>query len=392
VIAELSIDLDAVRANAARLRALVRPANLGAVVKADAYGHGLLPVARALSRIADGFCVYRVDEGLALREDGVEAPILVLGPVESRDLVAALGARLGLPLWDDGSFRRDVGRAARAAGTRFPIHAKIDTGVTRLGLDPVRAPGVLASYLGDDALEVRGAYTHLAAAEELESAYTLGQLERFREALEPVAERLRERGARLHAAASAAAMLYPALRLDLVRAGIALYGIWPSAQTRAAVNGALELEPALTWTTSLVVVRDVDAGRSVGYGCTFHTQRASRIGVLPIGYAEGLPRALSNRGEALVCGKRVPFVGRVCMNMAFIDVSDVPGAHPGSRVTLLGRDGDERIDPNDLAERADSIGYEIVARLPANVPRRYVEAARVGPLGDHVGPLAAGPS
>jgi alanine racemase len=187
-------------------------------------------------------------------------------------------------------------------------------------------------------------------------------------------------------------MLYPALRLDLVRAGIALYGIWPSPQTRAAVNGAVELEPALTWTTTLVVVRDVEAGRSVGYGCTFHTQRASRIGVLPVGYAEGVPRALSNRGEALVCGKRVPFVGRVCMNMAFVDLSDVPDAHPGSRVTLLGRDGDERIDPNDLAERADSIGYEIVARLPANIPRRYVEAEHVGFLGEHVGPLGAGPS
>ena len=375
VIAELTVDLDAVRANAARLRVLIRPANLGAVVKADAYGHGLVPVARALETVADGFCVYRVDEGLALREAGIRAPILILGPVEAGELAPALEARLGLPLWDDGAFRRNLVRTARLAGTRFPVHAKIDTGVTRLGLDATRAGAVLASYLADDALEVRGAYTHLAAAEELESGYTLAQFERFRAALEPVEALLRERGARLHAAASAAAMLFPALRLDLVRAGIALYGIWPSDETRDAVAGALDLEPALTWTTSLVVVRAVEAGRAVGYGCTFHTERASRIGVLPIGYAEGLPRALSNRGEALVCGRRVPLVGRVCMNMAFVDVTDVPEAHPGARVTLIGRDGGESIAANDLAARAGTIGYEIVARLPRDIPRRYVEAA-----------------
>jgi alanine racemase len=375
VLAELTIDLDAVRTNAARLRALIRPANLGAVVKANGYGHGLRAVARALAGIADGFCVYRVDEGLALRDEGVTEPILVLGPVESAELAPALAARLGVPLWDDGAFRRDVERTARAAGARFPVHAKIDTGVTRLGLDANGAGAVLASYLADEALEVRGAYTHLAAAEELESDFTLAQLERFRAALEPVEATLRARGARLHAAASAAAILYPALRLDLVRAGIALYGIWPSAATRSAAGDAIALEPALTWTTPLVVVREVEAGRAVGYGCTFHTERASRIGVVPIGYAEGLPRALSNRGEALVGGRRVPFVGRVCMNMAFIDVTGVPEARAGTTVTLLGRDGNERIDPEQLADRAGTIGYEIVARLPADMPRRYLEAA-----------------
>jgi alanine racemase len=375
VIAELIVDLGAIRTNAERLRAMVRPANLGAVVKADAYGHGLVAVAHALEGVADGFCVYRVDEALTLREAGIGGPILVLGPVDPVDLPAALHGRIGIPLWDDGTFRADVARTAQAAGWRFPVHAKIDTGVTRLGLDVLRAPAVLASYLADDALEVRGAYTHIAAAEELESAYTLGQVERFRAALAPVEADLSARGARRHAAASAAAMLFPALRFDLVRAGIALYGIWPSAETRAAVDGAIDLEPALTWTTRLVVVREVEAGRSVGYGCTFTTERPSRIGVLPIGYAEGLPRALSNAGEVLVCGKRVPIVGRVCMNMAFVDVTGVPDARPGTRVTLLGGDGDERIDPNDMAAWAGTIGYEIVARLPANVPRRYVESA-----------------
>jgi alanine racemase len=161
----------------------------------------------------------------------------------------------------------------------------------------------------------------------------------------------------------------------MIRAGIATYGIWPSPETRAAVGQPDLLEPALAWTTKLVVVRDVPTGQAVGYGCTFVTERPSRIGVLPIGYAEGVPRGVSNSGTALVTGRRVPFVGRICMNMSFVDVTDVPQARPGSRVTLVGRDGDAWAYANDFAAAAGTIGYELVARLPAEVPRRYVEAS-----------------
>ena len=370
MIAQLRIDLGALRRNAARLRRLVAPARYAAVLKADDYGHGLAPVGRALAPVVDAFCVYRVDEALVLREAGVSNPVLVLGPVEPGELEAAHRARASLALWSEGSFRRDVARTARACGARFSVHAKIDTGVTRLGLDRDRAPAALAAYLADPDLALDGAFTHLAAAEELESTFTLAQLERFEAALAPLGPILSQRAVVRHAAASAAAMLFPKSRLDMVRAGIAGYGIWPSEETRCAAP-ALELEPVLTWTTRLVVVRSVEAGRAVGYGCTFRTARASRIGVLPVGYAEGLPRALSNSGHALVGGRRVPIVGRVCMNMAFVDVTDVPGALPGTAVTLLGRDGDERIDPNDMAAAAGTIGYEIVARLPASIPRVY---------------------
>jgi alanine racemase len=171
-------------------------------------------------------------------------------------------------------------------------------------------------------------------------------------------------------------MLFPSSRLDAIRAGIATYGIWPSHETRHAVADALALTPALSWHTDLVVVRDVEAGRSVGYGCTFTTTRPSRIGIIPIGYAEGIPRAFSSAGTALVGGKRVKFVGRVCMNMAFLDVTDVPDARPGSCVTLIGSDGAERLDANEAAEAAGSIGYELLARLPAEIPRRYEDGSR----------------
>jgi alanine racemase len=374
--AELAIDLDAVRANVARLAALAAPARYAAVVKANAYGHGLAPVARALARSVAAFCVYRADEAVALRDAGIATPILVLGPLASDELEAAIGADAAIALWSEGAFLRDVEKHAKRNGRAVPVHAKIDTGVTRLGLDASAAPAALAAYLGNPVLEFAGVFTHLAAAEELESAYTLAQLDRFSRALEPHATALAERGVVRHAAASAAAMLFPKLRLDMVRAGIATYGIWPSSETRHAAAHTLELEPALTWTTDLVVVRDVEAGRSVGYGCTFHTSRPSRIGVLPIGYAEGLPRALSGNGTALVGGRRVPFVGRICMNMSFVDVTDVPNVRTGARVTLVGSDGAERIGANDLADAAGTIGYEILARLPAEMPRVYLDEAR----------------
>jgi len=373
---ELAIDLAAIRTNVARLAALAAPARYAAVVKANAYGHGLAPVAVALADSVAAFCVYRADEAVALRDAGITTPILVLGPLASGELEAAVDADAAIALWSEGSFLRDVERHATRTGHAVRVHAKIDTGVTRLGLDASAAPAALASYLTNPALDLAGVFTHLAAAEELESAYTLAQLERFTRAIEPLAPALVARGVVRHAAASAAAMLFPKLRLDMIRAGIATYGIWPSSETRHAVAHTLELEPALSWSTDLVVVRDVEAGRSVGYGCTYRTSRPSRIGVLPIGYAEGLPRALSGNGTALVGGRRVPFVGRICMNMSFLDVTDVPNVRTGARVTLVGRDGDERIGANDLGDAAGTIGYEILARLPAEMPRVYRDETR----------------
>ena len=371
MIAELRVDTGALRRNAARFAALVAPARLGAVVKANGYGHGLVPVARALEDVAARLMVYSGDEALALRAAGNSAELLVLGPVEPASLAALHQANVAITLWDEGAFARDIARVGAALGRPYDVHAKVDTGVTRLGLEPARTATALEAYGRDPALRLRGVYTHLAAAEELESQFTLQQLATFEAALAPIDAELRTRGVLRHAAATAAAILFPKLRLDFVRIGIGLYGIWPSPETEAAANGMLELEPALSWTSELVVIREVEAGRSIGYGCTFRTARPSRIGVVPIGYAEGVPRALSNRGAMLVNGRRAPIVGRVCMNMTFLDVTDVPQAQPGSRVTLVGRDGTTSISANEFGEWADTIGYEIVARLPEAIPRRY---------------------
>jgi alanine racemase len=367
VLAEATIDLGAIRANVAALQKLVLPARVAGVIKSNAYGHGLVEVGKAIAPLVDRLCVYELSEALVLREAGIESRIHVLGPIAPGDLAIAHAANVEITLWDDAGYAAEVARVARECGAAFAIHAKIDTGVTRLGMRATDAPLLLERYRAQANFRIAGVFSHLAAAEELDSTYTEEQLLRFLNAtasFDPSVER--------HIAASAAAMLWPQTRLGAIRAGIALYGIWPSPQTEAIMlERGLRLRPALTWRTEIVAVHDVPAQTFVGYGCTFRTERASRIGVLPIGYAEGLARGASNSSWALVNGKRVPVVGRVCMNMAFVDLTDALPADSGVVVTLIGNDGDERIDANEAAAWAGSIGYELVARLPAHVPRKY---------------------
>ncbi len=367
MIAEVAVDLDAIGRNARTLARLVAPARLTAVVKANAYGHGLVPSARALAPHVARLCVYALEEAVVLRDAGVEAPIHVLGPVHPGELDVAHAADVALTLWDDGLYARQVASIARRRRRPFTVHAKIDTGVVRLGLTPAEAPAALARYATTPEFTLAGAFTHIAAAEELDSTFTHDQLARFLEATRDVGPDVER-----HAAATAAAMLWPDTRLDAIRAGIGVYGIWPSLETETLMRAqGVVLEPALAWRTQIVAEHSIEAGDSVGYGRTWYAARPSRIATLPIGYAEGLPRAAGNAAHALVRGRRVPLVGRVCMNMAFVDVTEVPSAGVGDTVTLIGSDGGETISAEELARAAETIGYEIVARLPAHVPRRY---------------------
>jgi alanine racemase len=375
VIARLEIDLRAVRRNAQILKELVRPARLMAIVKANAYGHGLAAVARSLRGVADRFGVYGVEEAVELRAAGIVEPVLITGPVAPGDLEQAHQAGAAITLWDRGMYPSEAAAIAGRRSARFPVHVKINTGVARLGLDPPEAPDALLEYLSTPELALEGIFSHLAAAEELDSSFTeqqLGALEGVLAAARSDIESLRPAPLR-HIAASAAAMLWPQTRLDMVRIGIALYGLWPSPQTRALMNGrGVDLVPALRWMTTLVAVRRIEAGSSVGYGRTFTAPAAMTIGVLPVGYAEGIPRAVSNRGAVLVGGVRCAIVGRVCMDMMMVDVSKVRDPYPGMAATLIGTDGGDTITADDWAEWAETISYEIVARLPAAVPRNFI--------------------
>ena len=374
MIGRIRVCLDAIAHNARALRDLVTPANAAFVVKSNAYGHGIAQIAKTVEPFAQRLCVYSVEEAAVLRDAGITRPIFVMGPVQSADLEEAIGRKAEVALWDTRSWLRAVAQAARKRNTRMPVHVKINTGTTRLGLEPRDAPDAIEDYARFPEIEIAGIFSHLAAAEELDSPFTLGQLETFNRTVETVDHALRSKGVRplRHIAASAAAMLWPQTRLDMVRIGIALYGLWPSPQTRVAMNGAkFDLQPALSMQSMLAAVRDVEAGTPVGYGGSYHAPKRTRIGVVPLGYADGIPRLLSNRGAFLVGGARCPVVGRVCMNMTMIDLAQAPGATPGDEVTLLGRQGEALVSADDWGDWAETINYEIVTRLPAELPRVY---------------------
>jgi alanine racemase len=375
VIGGLTISLSAIRHNASLLNDLVGAGRAAFVVKGNAYGHGLVPVARAVEPFATRLCVYTLDEAIALREGGVTAPVLVLGPLAPHALGDALAANVELVLWSAGDFVRRVCAAARKRRRTVAVHVKVNTDLNRLGFEPYELVGALEELLRLPEIELTGIFSHLASAEELDSPYTMHQLESFERALEqakPLIE-ARSRAPLRHIAASAAAMLWPQTRLDMVRFGIALYGLWPSPQTREAMGAdALDLRAALSYRSQIVVTRKIAAGASVGYGRTFHAPRDMRIGVVPAGYADGVPRALSNRGAFVIDGALCPIVGRVAMNTTQIDLTPAPNAQVGSTVTLIGRDGDAIVGADDWAIWSETINYEVVTRLPRELPRQYV--------------------
>lgn len=376
VIGGLTISLSALRHNAGILRDLVGLQRAAFVVKGNAYGHGLLPAARAIEPFAKRICVYTIEEAIALRAGGVTAPLLVLGPVPPAALDDALAAKAELALWNTKEFLRLLCTAARKRQTRAAVHVKVNTDLNRLGFEPHELVDALEEFLRLPEIEVAGIFSHLASAEEIDSPYTMHQLAAFERAFARVSPLLERRSAApiRHIAASAAAMLWPQTRLDMARFGIALYGLWPSPQTHEAMHSTpLDLQPALSYRSQIVVVRTVPASASIGYGGSFHAPHDMRIGVVPAGYADGVPRALSNRGSFIVDGALCPIVGRVAMNMTQIDLTAAMRARAGSTVTLIGRDGDALVGADDWANWAETINYEIVTRLPSELPREYVE-------------------
>jgi alanine racemase len=357
------VDLGVIRRNFDRMAALVAPSAVWAVVKADAYGHGAVSVARALSDRCAALAVSLVEEGLELRSAGIRAPIVVLGAYYDRCHAQVIEDRLTPVIYDP----LDLDLFARAAAGRsekVDVHVKIDTGMSRLGIDPSLLPAILDRARAMPGIRIAGLCTHFATADGPSGTATRVALERFR-ACVAVAE---ERGLvsfTTHAANSAAAVRFPETRLDAVRPGLALYG------ARASLDVPVrDLEPALRLTTRLMSVRRVPAGTAVSYGARWLAPRLSLIGTLPVGYADGYPRHVES-AEVLVRGRRAPVVGAVCMDMMMVDLTDVAGAGVGDAVTLIGRDGTEQIGVDDLARWAGTINYEIFCGISKRVPRIY---------------------
>jgi alanine racemase len=325
------------------------------VVKSNAYGHGLVPSALAISGAGVpglGFGVFRASEALALRAAGITDSILVVGPVEESELDEVVAADIELGLVDDG----DVASYGRAHAV---VHVKIETGTRRFGLAASLASAA-ASRLRELGAEVVGIYSHLADAEELDASFAREQLAQLMDASvggRPVR----------HIAASAAALMWPEFRLEMIRCGIAMYGAWPSPSVRdrmKEITPTFTLEPALRFFAPIVHSMEVASGESVGYGCEFRTTRASRIAVLPVGYADGLPRAAGQGVFKVRFGSfRAPIVGRICMNACMIDITDCK--------PLPLRGDIAEFDIDELAAAAGTINYEILARLSPELERRY---------------------
>jgi alanine racemase len=379
----LEIDLDALRGNLAALRDLAGPGvPVRPVVKADAYGHGAVPVALALEAAgADGFCVAAIDEAVALRAGGVSRPILVLYPV-SADWVSE-AARLGIALVaGDGTALAATLRAAAGLDPARPlgIELEVETGLGRGGIlasDLVTAARQVASARG---VVLAGLWTHLQAAED--DALREAQVARF----EAAASALTAAGIRLpsrHVAASAGLIAGGIHAYDGVRPGLAIYGLVPDELDPAAVplRVTAGLRPVMSLLARPVRVADLPEGWGISYGPTFRTTRPSRIATLPLGYGDGWPRALSNRASAIVRGRRVPLVGNVAMDAVMADVTDVPGppVDGADEFVLLGASGDERITAGELARMRTTNSWEVVTAMSRRLPRVYHAAA--GPVG-----------
>lgn len=369
----VEIDRTAILANVRACRTCVGPhCRLLALVKGNAYGHGLLESARVLLEAGvDVLGVEAVGEAVALRAAGVGCPILVVGPIPDANLPFLLSHGI-TPLLVSLEQVHLVGALLHQHGGELEVHLKFDTGMHRQGLMPDELPeliAVLAKYPG---LIVGGVATHLARADEVEHPeWTWGQLDHFRAVIAALAAAGVQAPVK-HAANSAAMLLWPETHLDMVRVGIACYGFWPGEAVRCAVATQLTLRPAMTWKTRVAAVKQVSRGCAVGYNGSYTTTREARIATLPIGYYDGYARSLSNRGQVLIHGQRAPVCGRVSMNLTTIDVTDIPTAQPGDEVVLLGRQATALISAEEMAAWLDTIHYEVTTRINPLIPRLVV--------------------
>lgn len=371
-------------------RRLIGNSQFYGVVKSNAYGHGLRLCVQALDEEVDGFAINHISEAGAAW-DLTSRPFLVMGRFdaeEARQLLDKEASRLTVVLSDP-----DEIRSLAEVRPDLPFHLKIDTGMSRLGRRGQGLEEAFAFLADHPALPWTGIMTHFANVEDVtEQAFAERQLDLFHSAWQRAQGAARGRSLVRHAASSAAAALLPGARLDLVRVGISLYGLWPSQATKLSLlslpGDGMEMRPALRWMTTIVHVNEVEQGARVGYGCTYQSNAPMRVAVLPVGYNEGYDRSLSNRAFAVVNGQRAPVLGRVCMNMTMVDVTHIPGVGPGTEAILIGRGasggtgttrGDriqtpaEEMSADLMADLAGTINYEVVTRIHPDIPRILVD-------------------
>ncbi len=360
----LEIDLDAIRNNVHQLQGITGN-EVMAVVKANGYGHGSIQVAMAAVEAGAKWCgVGRLEEAIFLRQAGLECNILIMGYTPPAGIPEAIDRNISVTVYDQLQGEQYASQA-QTSGKKLRVHAKVDTGMGRLGVMTLEAPKFVSWLRQQNTLFLEGLFTHFARADEPQEALTDLQINRFTELL----DRLEVEGGIpeiIHAANSAGALFYPGSRFNIVRSGIAIYGLNPS--TDASLPP--EFRPALTWKARLTSARLFPPGYGISYGSIYTTRGYEKIGTIPAGYADGFRRVLGQ--QVLVNGKRVPVVGRVCMDQCAVLLDDLPEASIGDEVVLLGRQGDESISAEEIGARWGTINYEVVCGLANRLPRIYL--------------------
>lgn len=370
------IDLDAVEQNFEQMKKNLTPGTkMIAVVKADAYGHGAVPIARMMEprEYVWGFAVATTEEAVHLREKGIEKPVLILGYVFPEDYPTLVRLKIR-PAVFTLEMAEAMSRTAREAGILLPIHLAVDTGMTRIGFrDPQKSLKDMVHISKLPGLVIEGMFTHFARADEADVTSAREQYATFLEFL----RLLTDAGIRVpirHCNNSAGILWHREGDLDAVRPGITIYGVYPSEEVR---KGGVRLAPVMSLISHISHVKEVEAGVPVSYGGTYVTSREkTRIATIPVGYADGYARGLSNKGSVLIHGKRAPILGRVCMDQFMVDVTDIPQAAVGDRATLMGRDGEEWIPVEELSRLSGRFPYEFLCCVSSRVPRVYLKEGR----------------
>ncbi len=365
------INLDAIEQNLDAIESRIREGTkVLCVIKTDGYGHGALPIARMAEARENiwGFATATAQEAFELREGGIRKPILVLGYSFAEDDSRMIEQEIRMTVFQ---LKRaeEIDREAARLGKKAYVHIAVDTGMGRIGLPSVKEGASAARAIADlENVEIEGAFTHFSKADEKERDYTHSQIRRFEQFLQMLSAEGIEIPIR-HCSNSAGIMEYPQANFDMVRAGIILYGIYPSAEVS---QEALPLKPAMEIKSHIVYIKDVEAGQYISYGGTYRTERRTRIATIPVGYGDGYPRGLSGRGDVLIRGKRAPILGRICMDQFMVDVTDIPEAAEEDEVTLLGRDAGEALPVEELSSLCGRFPYEFVCCVGKRVPRIYI--------------------
>ena len=368
----VEIDLDGFRHNWREIQRLVGPGvKVLQAVKADAYGHGAIEISRAaVKNGVYALGVANADEGVQLRVGGIKAPIIILSPSTKAEIDEILKYEL-IPSVSDMRFAVELSSKLVETGKRIPVHIEVDTGMGRGGAIAGDAIALVKDIFELPNMEVEGIFSHLSVSEAADDPYNARQWRLFSDILtglekEGISIPLR------HISNSGGMLDFPAFNLDMVRPGIMTYGVYPGPATTTKAN----LIPVMTFKTTVLILKDFPAGYSIGYGRTYVTERPSRIATIPVGYGDGYGVVLSNRGEALIRGKRAPIVGRISMDMCTVDVTDIPDCEIGDEVVLLGRQGGEYISAGEIAEKAGTISYEILCALGKRAPRVFVDKGK----------------